>query len=260
MRTRASLRFRATCRGALRAQLLTMSMLASLAAAGCFSQAHMVKANIVTKGVVSNAPALPLTVAVAAFVDSTGDKKPEPDRCYIYTASYVNALDDSRVFQGVYAEVEAPQSDLRIEGTIKESNIYDSSVWFGTWIITGIATFGLFPGIGALLGLPYGSHNAYMELETRLIARNTGAVVATYKTEWSDTLHLNIYNDDKAKGDYYNNPKVALQAVMDDQMRKIAGDVEKIKHAVPPKAPPPPPPGAPTGNPPPGPDPGGPPH
>jgi hypothetical protein len=206
--------------------------------AGCSSQAPFVKAHIVTKGMPSAAPALPLTVAVTSFVDATGDKRPEPDRCYIYSTSYLNALEDSRLFQGVYAEVEAPQSELRVEGTIRDSDVNESNLWFVTWVVTGVATFGLFPGIGALLGLPYATHNGSIELETRLVARSTGAIVATYHTEWDDKLLLNIYNDAKAKNDFYNNPKVAMQAVMDDQMRQIAADREKIRAAVPPAAPP----------------------
>jgi hypothetical protein len=214
--------------------------------AGCSSQAHLVKANIVTKGLASGGAApLPLTVAIAPFTDASGDAKPEPDRCFIFSTSYLNALDDSRMFQGVYAEVEAPQSDLRIEGTVKEVDIYESNLWFVTWVVLGVATFGLFPGIGAVLGLPYGTHVGSIELEARLVARSSGAVVSVYKTEWDDSLHLNIYNDAKAKGDFYNDPKVAMQAVMDDQMRQIAADLEKIRRAVPAKPPPAPPPAPP---------------
>jgi hypothetical protein len=126
---------------------------AALAAAGCSSEATLEKSHIVTKGVAASGPPLPLTVAVAPFTDGTGDPRPAQD-LYVFSASYLNALDDSRLFQGVYAEVEAPGSDLRIEGTVKEVDIYQSNLWFLTWVVLGIATFGLFPGLGALLGLP----------------------------------------------------------------------------------------------------------
>jgi hypothetical protein len=229
-------------------RLLSIAIALSLPLlSGCWS-AEITRGDLAKKGIRFEEAPAPITVSVAGFKNLRGGGDPSSDNlAYAVSRSFLTVLDETRLFQGVYTEAEAPDSEVRFEGSIGKVSIYQNNWWIALWVVTGCATFGLFPGIGALLGLPYASESGRIDLEVRAIERRSGSVVATYETEWSDSWYLNVYNSgDHSKESFYLEPKRAMQAAMNETVERIKGDIGRyraIEKAKPPEgsgaAPPP---------------------
>jgi hypothetical protein len=113
---------------------------------------------------------------------------------------------------------------VRFEGTLRKCVIYENNWWLASWVVLGVATFGIFPGVGALFGLPYNTENGDIRLIVRAIDRK-GSVVATYETDWDTTLIYNIYNTSSTRArSIYERPNRAVQAALHQNVAKIVAD------------------------------------
>lgn len=215
---------------------------AALAASGC-SYTSIVRGDLAKDGVKNQRPPIALTASVAPVVNRTNVTS---DACFAFSKSYLTVLEKTAMFEGTYAEVELPDADVKFQPTLKKVEVYQNNWYLASWVILGVATFGLFPGIGALLGLPYSTESGYVALEVRALDGKTGSVIATYDTVWEDTLVFNIYNSGSVnKETFYVQPWRAVQAGCGRSVEAILADYPKYEAIARARSGAPPPPPAP---------------
>lgn len=193
---------------------------------GC-SYAKITRGDVATEGAKYGQRPLPLTVAVAAFEDRTGGDI-EPDTLFAVSKSWLTVLDKTGIFKNVYTDVEAPEADVKFQGSVYKCQVYENNWWLASWIVIGVATFGIFPALGAVFGLPYNTENGAIRVEVRAVDGKTGAPIASYPTDWSLTLVYNIYNTSSTRErSIYERPGRAMQAAMGESITAVVADQAK---------------------------------
>lgn len=219
-------------RGIVRRLVLLALALAAPLASGCW-YAEISRGDLAKTGIKFEGAPLPITAAVDSFKFEKSGKEAEAIQ-FIISKSFLTALDETRMFQGVYTEAEAPDSEVRFQGTVKKVSIYQNDWWILLIGATAVATFGIFPGVGLLLGLPYSSEHGTMRFEVRATDRRSGSLIATYDIDWDDSWFLNIYNSGEHQDEsFFLQPKRASQAAMNEALGEITRDVERYRSVKP---------------------------
>jgi hypothetical protein len=217
----------------------SLALVAALALAslgsGCFS-VRVGRADLAAAGVKHDKPTLGIVASVAPLENLANDSDVNADTVFALSKSWLTVLDESHLFKNVYTTAEAPDADVRFEGSVKKVSIYQNYWYITAWILG----CGYFTAIIALLGFPYCTENGDIRLDIKAIDGRTGAIIARYETEWDETLIYNIWSQKDAMETFYAKPKKAVQEVCSKGVQALLADYAKYEAIARAKTPAPP--------------------